>query len=242
MKSFHLESQPLRDIEKLAFQGQHAARMGIIVNLYMQQALGHLLQTSSKEANLDSAVQCVRDIFAKNTKSLDQLGQIAAIHHLIRRKCAMADTGLNEPKDIMNQIWNLSLSHEGVFGPGLEQTLNDRVEINKHISDLLPQVDRRGKRRSLSIPEQPWKRARFGETKRNQNYRSFNNYGGAVKQQYKPATATASYPRFPKTSMIELKSTNKLLTFCPRLIGGESVGHYIYMNSHLNVHGLEIHK
>ena len=69
MKSQHLVPQPLRDIEKLALQGKHAARMDIIVNLYMQQALGNLLQSlSSKEANLDSAVQCVRDIFAMNTK------------------------------------------------------------------------------------------------------------------------------------------------------------------------------
>ena len=76
VKSQQLFSSPLRDIEKLAFQGQHAARMGIIINLYMQQALGNLLKIlTEKDVNLDLATQCVGDIFAMNTKSLDQAGR-----------------------------------------------------------------------------------------------------------------------------------------------------------------------
>ncbi len=38
-----LLSQPAKTIEKLAFQGQTASRMGIVVNAYIQQALGGLL-------------------------------------------------------------------------------------------------------------------------------------------------------------------------------------------------------
>ena len=45
--------------------------MGIIINLYTQQALGKLLKTlSEKDPNVDEAVQCTRDIFAISTKAL----------------------------------------------------------------------------------------------------------------------------------------------------------------------------
>ncbi|KAH3790277.1 hypothetical protein DPMN_168473 [Dreissena polymorpha] len=144
VKSQQLYSQPLRDLEKLAFQGQYAARMGIVINVYMQQALGNLLKVlTDKDVKIDNAIQCVRDIFAMNTKSLDQLGRAGAIHHLVRRKAAMADCGLYDSREVRNQIWNLPLTHEGICGSGLEQKLKERVEMNKQISDLLPEVDRK---------------------------------------------------------------------------------------------------
>ncbi|KAH3849987.1 hypothetical protein DPMN_092392 [Dreissena polymorpha] len=115
VKSQQLYSQPLRDLEKLAFQEQHAARMGIVNNVYMQQALGNLLNVlTDKDVKIDNAIQCVRDIFAMNTKSLDQLGRTGAIHHMVRRKAAMADCGLNDSREVRNQIWNLPLTHEGI--------------------------------------------------------------------------------------------------------------------------------
>ncbi|KAH3747579.1 hypothetical protein DPMN_182006 [Dreissena polymorpha] len=43
VKSQSLYSQPLKDLEKIAYQGQHASRMGIVINVYMQQDLGNLL-------------------------------------------------------------------------------------------------------------------------------------------------------------------------------------------------------
>lgn len=202
VKQQQLYTQPFRDIEKLGYQGQHAARMGIIINLYMQQALSKLLATlSEKDANIDSAIQCVRDIFAMNTKSLDQFGRTGAIHHLVRRKATMADTGLTDSKDLRNQIWQLPLTHEGVLGAGLEQKLKERVEINKQISDLLPEVGRREKRKSSATSDQQWKRPRFdnraSHSQYNYPYKSYNNpQGSAGRSTYRASTA----PRFTKSA------------------------------------------
>lgn len=75
--------------------------MGIVINLFTQQALGKLLSTlSEKEPNIDEAIQCKRDIFAMNTKALDQVSMTGALHHMIRRKATMADCGLNETKHV----------------------------------------------------------------------------------------------------------------------------------------------
>ena len=96
-----LFTQPFKSIEKIAFQGQLAARMGIISLSYAQQALGLLLTNLKKDSpNLDLAVQNVRDIFAISTKSLDQMCRSGAFHQLIRRKATVADTGLHEFKDL----------------------------------------------------------------------------------------------------------------------------------------------
>ena len=167
-KSQSLYSQPLKGIEKLAFQGQCSARMGIVINLYMQQALSMLLNNLTQtNPNLDSAVQCVRDIFAMSTKSLDQVARSGAFHHLTRRRTALEDTSLHELKDIKKQIWNLPLSSEGVFGSGLEKTLKDRQEKNKQISELLPEVDKNNNRkRPMSkpvsfAPDPQWKIPRY---------------------------------------------------------------------------------
>ena len=48
-------------MEKVAYQGQVAARMGIISMCYVQQALRSLLQNlKSNSPNIDEAVQNVR--------------------------------------------------------------------------------------------------------------------------------------------------------------------------------------
>ncbi|KAH3753733.1 hypothetical protein DPMN_188376 [Dreissena polymorpha] len=135
-----------------------------------------------------------------NTKSLGQLGRTGAIHHLVRRKAAIADCGLNDFREVRNQIWNLPLTHEGIGGSGLEQKLKERVEMNKQISDLLPEVDRKSKRKNSAPVDQPWKRPRCTET-RQQPYRPYHQaYNvGTVRPQFH-ASATAKYPRFPKSS------------------------------------------
>ena len=61
-------------------------------------------------------------------------------------------------REVRNQIWNLPLSHDGICGSGLEQNLKERVEMNKQISDLLPEVERKPKRKAHSPCNQPWKR------------------------------------------------------------------------------------
>ncbi|KAK3093551.1 hypothetical protein FSP39_017216 [Pinctada imbricata] len=139
-KSKHLASPQLKGIESSAYQGQIAARMGIISVTYIQQALGLLLNNlKSTNSNLDSAIQSVRDIFEMSTKTLDQVGRTGAFHHLIRRKAAIADTGLHSVKDVQAKIQNLPLSGDGVFGTGLEEKLKQRKDQKEQLSDLLPE-------------------------------------------------------------------------------------------------------
>ena len=64
--------------------------MEIVINVYMQQALGNLLsKLSEKQPNIDSAIQCVQDILEMNTKSLNQMARAGSLHHMVRRKAAM---------------------------------------------------------------------------------------------------------------------------------------------------------
>ena len=121
----------------MAYQGQAAAKMGIVSSSYMQQAVGTLLH---KEVNIDRAVQQVRDIFAMSTKSVDQVARAGAFHHLIRRKLVMEDTGLNDIKELKNSLISLPLSSSGVFGDKFEQTLKDRIEKDKQLKELLPEL------------------------------------------------------------------------------------------------------
>ena len=89
-----LFSQPFKSLERISYQGQGAARLGIISTCYTQQVLGSLLNNlKSSSPNLDEAIQNVRDIFAMSTKSLDQMSRTGAFHHLSQRKVTIADTG-----------------------------------------------------------------------------------------------------------------------------------------------------
>ena len=127
----------MRSIERLAFQGHMASRMGMIMCCYSQQAIGSLLDIlQQKELNMDLAVQTVRDIFAISTKTLDQIARTGAFNHMIRRKATLYDTGLNELKDYTSTINTLPLSAEGVFGPGFDQKLKSKQEKNKQIAEI----------------------------------------------------------------------------------------------------------
>ena len=104
-------------MEKLAFKGQSSAHMGIVINLYIQQALAALLQQLQQDSpNLDSMTQTVRDSFAMSSKVLDQLGRTGAFHHYIRRKATILDMGLENVKDVAKQADLLPLTGDGVFG------------------------------------------------------------------------------------------------------------------------------
>ena len=139
-----LFSQPYKSMEKIAYQGQIAARLGIISLCYTQQALGLLLSNLKKDSpNIDEAVQTVRDIFAMTTKSLDQVARTGAFHHLIRRKATVADTGLHEFKDLQKTSLTAPLSGEGIFGAEFEKKLKDRQEKDKQLSDLMPEVGKK---------------------------------------------------------------------------------------------------
>ncbi|XP_078318693.1 uncharacterized protein LOC144620787 [Crassostrea virginica] len=136
-KSRHLVSQPFKSIETLAYQGQIAARMGIISLSYMQQALGILL--SSISCQDAETVQAIKDIFSMSVKALDQMGRTGAFHHLIRRKTAAQDTGLYTLKDVHSKIICLPLSDDGVFGKKLEEKLKERKEQKDSLKDLIPE-------------------------------------------------------------------------------------------------------
>ena len=83
--------------------------------------MGSLLnKPQSDNSNIDSAIQSVRDIFAMSTKALDQVGRGGAFHHIVRRKAAVSDTGLNNLRDVQAKVLYLPLTGEGVFGKGLE--------------------------------------------------------------------------------------------------------------------------
>lgn len=213
-KGQSLYSQPLKSLEKIAYQGQYAARMGIVINSYVQQALGKLLLNLQDDAcNMDRAIQCVRDIFAMSNKSLDQVARCGALFHLIRRKATMEDTGLAELKDIKPHVWNLPLSGKGVFGDGLEKTLRDRQEMNKQISDLLPEVDR--KRKSVSYSSGPqYKKPRYSGPKDDRSYRPpYNNYGSQGKNTGRPATGTLRNYTIPKFSRTVSQKTTGVSSF-----------------------------
>ena len=145
-----LFTQPFKSIEKIAFQGQLAARMGIISLCYAQQALSLLLTDLKNDSpNLDQAVQNVWDIFAISTKSLDQMCRSGAFHQLIRRKATVADTGLREFKDLQKSALTSPLSGEGIFGSEFEKKLKDRQEKDKQLSELVPEFSKKafGKRK-----------------------------------------------------------------------------------------------
>lgn len=76
--------------------------------------------------------QQVRNIFDMSTKFLDQVSRSGAFNHLIRRKAAMEDTGLEAIKDLSPLLTDLPLTSTGVFGQGLEQTLKERTEKSKN--------------------------------------------------------------------------------------------------------------
>ena len=127
-----LFTQPLKMLEKIAYRGQQAAFVGIVINMYIQQSLAGLIESlTSDNVNVDSAIQQIRDIFAMSTKSLDQMGRTGAFHHILRRQMCMTDTSLYQLED-SRDVSDLPLTGDGVFGEKLETFLKSRKEKNRH--------------------------------------------------------------------------------------------------------------
>ncbi|KAK6173317.1 hypothetical protein SNE40_016792 [Patella caerulea] len=146
-----LFTQPYKMLEKIAYRGQQASYMGIIINMYMQQSLGTLIELfNDDKPNIDNARKHIRDIFAMSTKSLDQLGRAGAFHHIVRRQLSMTDTSLFQLED-SRDLSDLPLSAEGVFGDKLETTLKSRKEKNKTLEDLLPEFPKYDKKRKANF-------------------------------------------------------------------------------------------
>ncbi|XP_071137910.1 uncharacterized protein [Mytilus edulis] len=139
-----LFSKPEKFFENMAFKGQSAARMGLIITAYMQQALGSLMEKlNDSEPNIDLLVQMVKDMFAMSVKSMDQTARTGAFHHLIRRKATLLDTGLEDITELNDKFLSLKLSSDGVLGKDFEEKLKNRSETNKQIKDLLPELTRK---------------------------------------------------------------------------------------------------
>ena len=79
---------------------------------------------------MDLATQATRDIFAMNTKTLNQLGRTGAYDHFIRQKAAIIDMGLENIKDVVKQAEVLPLTGDGVLGSGFQSKLKDCKEKN----------------------------------------------------------------------------------------------------------------
>lgn len=141
-----LYSQPFKQIEKLGFQGQFAARMNIISTLYIQQALGSLATyVDQGDVSQETLSNMIKDIFAMSTKSLDQAGRTGAFFHLIRRKATSEDTGLVKLKDMKSKSQYLPLTADGLYGKALEDSLEKRKERKEQLTELLPELNKKRK-------------------------------------------------------------------------------------------------
>ena len=150
VKDRSLYTQPNKMVERISYKGGHASRMGIIIQLYVQQSLGQLLQTIQSETfDKEKAVKQVKDIFSMATKGLDQIGRSGAFHHIFRRACAMTDTALYQLTD-SSKIQNLPLTGHGIFGSKFENLLKTRKEHEKQIEDLLPDIQIAGKKDNVT--------------------------------------------------------------------------------------------
>ncbi|CAG2207763.1 unnamed protein product [Mytilus edulis] len=152
-KGKNLHSQPYKMLERIAYRGQQASFMGIVICMYMQQSLGNLLELLTDETpNIDKAIQQVRDIFAMSTKELDQAGRAGAFHHIIRRQMCMTDTSmflLHDSRDISD----LPLTGEGVFGDNLVSALKARKDKDKTLDDLLPDIFPKDRKRKTPLTD-----------------------------------------------------------------------------------------
>jgi hypothetical protein len=103
-----------------------------------------------------------------STKAVDQVARTGAFHHLIRRKAVMEDTGLNDIKELKTPLLSLPLSSSGVFGGKFEQTLKDRIEKDKQLKELLPELNVENKsqvkRKNTNFNDWTAKRQKFNNT------------------------------------------------------------------------------
>jgi hypothetical protein len=63
-----------------------------------------------------------RDLFVISNKALDQADRTGSFHHMIRRKAAVSNTGLNTLTDVRTKIMFLSLSVDALLGRALTNT------------------------------------------------------------------------------------------------------------------------
>lgn len=153
-KSISLVTQPCKMVEQIAYKGQQAARLGIVINAYMQQSLANLTQLIDSESfDKEKAINMVRDIFSMSTKSLDQMGRAGAFHHIVRRTVTMTDTGLYELPDA-HKFTGLPLTGDGLFGTALDELSKSRKEMKKQVDDMLVNEVTSASKKRKSEPKQ----------------------------------------------------------------------------------------
>ena len=197
-----LYSTTYKNIEKEAYKGQCAARMSMMISMYVQQGLGTLLtMLQQKDLNLDLAIQSTKDIFAMASQNLDQAARAGAYHHLVRRKATVADTGLDKKIPDFDR-WELPLSGDGVLGKDFEKKMKLRKEENKNIQDLFSDDEKNkqstssssNKRKSNYNDYSSNKRTRYESPKRKFNDRrdSSGQYQGGYRNQYRGGRGQSS--------------------------------------------------
>ena len=169
-------TQPSKMVEKIAYKGQQSSRLGIVIQLYLQQSLGNLVEfINSSDFDKQKATQHIKDIFAMSTKGLDQISRSGAFHHIVRRTVAMTDTALCDLSDSKDYS-NLPLTGEGVFGSGLETLLKSRKEKKKQLDEMLPELKKKDRKRRLS-PDRPLDPKRLYNTESLSTHsNSWNNF------------------------------------------------------------------
>ena len=124
-----------------------------------------------------------------STKALDQVGRAGAFHHIVCRKAAASDTGLNNLRDVQAKVLYLPLSGEGVFSKGLEGNLQKRKEQKEQLSDLVPDFAQArsdsGRKRKFVDNRNSWN-----------NKRSQTDLSNKTAFQSKPKTAYSAYSWF----------------------------------------------
>lgn len=78
-KHKQLCNQPLKQIKRLAYQGQVSSRIGAISIWYLQQVLGTLLNKVESENASADTVQLVKDIFCYFNEILRSDGTFRSI-------------------------------------------------------------------------------------------------------------------------------------------------------------------
>lgn len=202
-KQKQLFSQPLKQVERLAYQSQMASRMGIISVLYLQNALASLMFRLGNENVSDETCQSVNDIFSISMKSLDQFGRAGAFGHMIRRKAAASDSGLNTLGDLQSKVLYLPLTSEGVFGKGLEDKLEKRKEQREQLVELLPELSKRKSDRHDSWPNKT-QRVSYNTNSNNTNRNSDNFRGGQFNK-----SSTKFTPRVSQKDSYKSKDDKK---------------------------------
>ncbi|CAG2201296.1 unnamed protein product [Mytilus edulis] len=151
-----LYTQPLKQIEKLSYQGQMASRMNVISGMYMQQTMGTLLGKLENSPSLEheekeSCCQIVKDLFSMSTKSLDQSGRTGAFFHLVRRKAASHESGQGRKRradfdrDWQNKTPKFNVEHNIVNANKTRGSNNNRFNVPKTSnSGRQPQRDNQG--------------------------------------------------------------------------------------------------